>query len=430
VNYELIHASVPRGLRDQRGFCIAAMTRGMPEELLPVLEGLSAYDVDESALGADRTEWAFRFVTTQGRVRAVLTRVVPCHHEWRGRTNRVAHHIVVAEEGRAVAGPAWVLFTHRGFESLPPTIEERATGPVLPNGNCPPRRATEWENEGFHPGWAGVVAQTIVEAEMGTVYLAFDKPANVLPLLVDVFSLLPEDIRWKTTFSTRFGSTAGHVRCQVRCVLAERAEAGRLLDERGARVVRLDRAAPPPPGDAARAALEGWAIPQPARTTGTTRPAIVVPASKPPIRATDFKPPPSTGRRAPTSEGSEFELLPEPRELRKPDRLPLKPGIIDRALPSVPTADLPAVPPAQATYAPPPATAPGDSEDEGGIWITTGHEGQDSERAWRESPDDPPALPDYVSPPSGASGPLVVPLFAVAALILLVAAAVAALKFL
>lgn len=258
MSHELIHASVPRGLRGDVGFCIVSMTRGLPEEIVPALEGLSAYDMNEElALGADQTEWAYRVLSLQGSLVPVLSRIVPCAQEWRGRSNRVAHHIVLDAASLAPAGPAWMMFEHRHFASVPPPVEERSEAPALPIGSLAPRPALEWRGQGLDAGWAGVVAQTIADAGTATVYLAFHERMSVLPLLVDVFSLLPEARRWATTFSTRFGSTVVGARCQVRCVLADRAERAGLFREPGARILHILRGEAPPPSTAVDAGREG-----------------------------------------------------------------------------------------------------------------------------------------------------------------------------
>jgi len=245
MSLELIHASVEKGLRGGAGFGTAVATKGMPLPLERALEELSAYDFDpQRAVGADRVDWAHRVLTVQGRTYSVLSCTAPCGSDWSGRPNRVAHHIVVDAPERAEAGPAWMLASLSGGRASlatdVPRVEERIQGPVLPRGAAAPRPASAWTEAGFDPGWAGVVAQTLVDHPGSACYLVLPEATTTLPLLLDVFALLPDDRRWHVTFSTRFLRASAHARCQLRCVRAGAAGLRSLLAEPGVRSIVVE----------------------------------------------------------------------------------------------------------------------------------------------------------------------------------------------
>jgi len=234
------------------------VTRGLPSSLERVLAELSGYDFDRTrAVGADATEWAHRILSVGGKSHTVLSRTAPCGTDWSGRPNRVAHHLVVEPHERAEAGPAWMLSMFGAFCEAVPAVGERAEGPLLPVGSCPPRRACAWEGAGFDAGWAGVVAQTLLDAPAATVCVVLPEEIDLLPLVVDLFALLPSERRWLVTFSTRFQRLPAGVRCQLRFLRAGATGVRAMLAEPGVRVVEVVRGASAGDGAAARAAREG-----------------------------------------------------------------------------------------------------------------------------------------------------------------------------
>lgn len=276
MSLELINASVERGLRGSSGFATAVATRGLPAGLEPMLEQLSAYDFDASrAIGADRIEWAHRIVTVQGRPFSVLSRTAPCGSDWSGRANRVSHHVVVEASERAPAGPAWTLSAMRTLADTVPKIEERAEGPVVPSsGSLAPRAAHAWTAMGFDAGWAGVVAQALVDSPNAPCYLVLPPECDALPLLNDVLALIPEDRRWLVTFSTRFQRANANTRCQLRCVRAGAPSLAKLLAEPGARKVDASSGASAGDSAAAEAGRTGRIVESAARAPSRVDPVL------------------------------------------------------------------------------------------------------------------------------------------------------------
>jgi hypothetical protein len=262
MSLELVHTSVEKGLRGVSGFATAVATRGLPVGLEPVLEELSAYDFDASrTLGADRVDWGHRIVTLGGRAYSVLTRIAPCGSDWSGRANRVAHHVVLDAAERAPAGPAWILASMRGLADAVPAVEERPSGPAVPQaGSLSPRPAAAWTAAGFDAGWAGIVARALLEAQGGPCYLVLPAETDALPLLEDVFALLPEDQRWHVTFSTRFQRVAANTKCQLRCVRKGAPSLAKLLAEPGVRQIHADHGGSAGESQAATAGRNGTLV--------------------------------------------------------------------------------------------------------------------------------------------------------------------------
>ena len=274
MSFELVHASVQRGLRGGSGFATAVATRGMPPGLERALEELSAYDFDAvRSVGADRVDWSHRILTVQGRTYSVLSRIAPCGNDWSGRPNRIAHHVVLDAGERAAAGPAWMLariaaFAASASEAVP-AVEERPRGPQLPVGALPPRVAGAWTAAGFDAGWAGLVARMLLDHASAPCYLVLPAETDTLPLLEDVFALIPEDRRWHATFSTRFQRASAGAKCQVRCVRAGAPALPVLLAEPGTRHLTIDRGMPAGEAVAADAGRMGYPLEVVGRTDTT-----------------------------------------------------------------------------------------------------------------------------------------------------------------
>lgn len=272
MSFELIHTSVQKGLRGDSGFATAIATRGIPTAIEPVLAELSAYDVDSGrSVGADRIDWAHRIVNVGGKSFTVLSRTGPCGPDWSGRPNRVAHHILLSPEERAAAGPAWSLEAFSSFAESVPAVEERASGPSAPSGSLGPRRATAWERLGFDPGWAGIVARTLLDAPTSTCYVVLPAETSALPLVCDVFALLPEDRRWHVTFSTRCQRVPANTKCQLRFVRAGANGLQKLLNEPGVKQITVTAGIAADASPAAEAARAGRVVEPSPRAIPNTR---------------------------------------------------------------------------------------------------------------------------------------------------------------
>lgn len=270
MSFELIHTSVEKALRGGAGFSTAVATEGLPPGVEPVLAELSAFEVDAArAPGADEVDWCHRIVTLQGRSYTVLSRVAACGPDWSGRPNRVAHHVVVDASERPAAGPAWALANFGQFAGTVPAVEWRKSGPRIPSGSVGPRVPANWSAAGFDPGWAGMVAASLLDGGGATVYVVLPGGCKVLSLIEDVFALLPEDRRWNFTFSTRYQRVPASVRCQLRCVRAGAPGVANLLAEPGCRKIIVTAGGTAGDSPAAEDARAGRGVTPTTRTVST-----------------------------------------------------------------------------------------------------------------------------------------------------------------
>jgi hypothetical protein len=114
---QLIYTSAPRGLVAGRsGHCTVARSAGMREPLVLRLEQLSYYQHLSLAGGQERPISAYRVVDIRGSRFHVLSRIQDAGLDYSGRTNFIAHHLVVApEELRQFPTPAVILRNWSGW---------------------------------------------------------------------------------------------------------------------------------------------------------------------------------------------------------------------------------------------------------------------------------------------------------------------------
>lgn len=261
MSAELIHTSVPRGLRGGSGFATAVATRSLPTGLEGVLAELSGYDHDANrSVGADEVDWAHRILSIGGKSFTVLSRTQPCANDASGRPNRLAHFLLVEVAERTKAGPAWMIESFESFADLVPPVEERALGPNLPRGDLEARPANAWEAAGFDRGWAGVVARNLLDAPNSICYVVLPRVLPTLPLVCDVLALIPAERRWLVTFSTRWQRMPNAAKCQLRFVRAGATGLRSLLNEPGVRQVVVLEDTKPEPSAAVEAARDGRTV--------------------------------------------------------------------------------------------------------------------------------------------------------------------------
>jgi len=90
--YEVVNTSVARGLTSgHSGFCDVLRTRGLPEEITPLLAPLNFYN---EKLARGKPAYGVRSIRFGGRMWGVVSRVVLNGNDYTGRQNRLAHHII------------------------------------------------------------------------------------------------------------------------------------------------------------------------------------------------------------------------------------------------------------------------------------------------------------------------------------------------
>ncbi len=251
MSVELLYTSAPSGLRQgSRGFCTVISTTGMPINLATKLESLSGYrhvfPPQDANAESNPVCHSHLKVKVAGKSSSVLSRIAAFGVDYSGRTNKLAHHVIVEPHEQAPAGPSWLLgqpsimrSTWDGKNATPPV------GPTIGQSDQGPRVCSGWKSIMGDAGWGGVVADALASAATTKpTWIIFDvtQSDNLLNLIDESIALLDPSRRWSATFSTYFTNLPPEIDCQVRCVIVGSDEA-RLAAARGT-VIDLTKPAP------------------------------------------------------------------------------------------------------------------------------------------------------------------------------------------
>jgi hypothetical protein len=233
MRHELWYTSAPRGLDlGSSGYCTVKVTRGMSPLLREVLERMSQYRhlFPPGHKRASENPVVVSCVSASigGNKWRILSRICDAGADHTNRTNFFAHHIAYdAAEGPR--DPAWLA-------SLPNTFahqwdhrtEELVQCRELPKGTENLRPCAAWQAVCGDAGWAGAVADAILEHT--SVYLISNSSRSTAPLIREVASLLPITKRSELTFSTQYRGSSTGMNCQLRCVTPDSEEAKRAVE--------------------------------------------------------------------------------------------------------------------------------------------------------------------------------------------------------
>ena len=278
---ELIYTSYPKGVKPGvSGFCTVAHSPNMAPNLISRLEGLSGYRhlyMPGSADAALNPPNLSHVIINVGGIKShVLYRVGDAGQDYTGRSNKLAHFIILGENELVPCGPATALMTPGLIDStFDQQVGIREFTRPLPRHSVSPRQCIAWRQITGDPGWAGELAQTAYTGRYACII--YNPGTNVLPLIQEASALLPQEMRWKITFSTYYSKLPAGIDCQWRCVAAGTEEAANAAAEVGASGLIIDLTtgtlgmAPNTP--AAAAAREGKTIPKPVqqKTQNATR---------------------------------------------------------------------------------------------------------------------------------------------------------------
>ncbi|MCO8121387.1 hypothetical protein NHH03_06530 [Stieleria sp. TO1_6] len=244
---ELIYTSAPRGLRaGSKGFCTVAMTAGLPAGLVGPLENLSAYR--HVATQPSPVNFSHVRLTVAGRDVTVLSRVGDTVADYTGRTNKLAHHVIIDDRDRVDAGPA-ALLQSAGFVETTwnGEVGDIALAKSISAPTVDPRKANRWADVAGDAGWAGHVA-ALMSSKSPAVWVIHrpDQNPHLLEMVVELISILPLDRRWDVTFSTYCGEIPPGVTCRLRFVLA-----GTSLADKAVNPIDLTRSVLGSPPDSA-----------------------------------------------------------------------------------------------------------------------------------------------------------------------------------
>lgn len=321
---ELVYTSAPQGLRPgSRGFCTVVMSESMPPGLVGPLESLSAYRHVDGG-GPSPVNHMHVQMKVAGRPVNVLTRIAEAPPDYTGRTNKIAHYVVVATGDRAAGGPAAVQ-RQPGFaiETWDGEVRKISEPKTIPMADSPTRVAQTWAEQTGDAGWAGTVASIFESRTPGPpIYLIYrpEQNAPLLAMVDEAICLLAESKRWNATFSTHTGELPPGVQCRLRCLVAGSPEALALPPSAMTLDLASGNLGSPPPGPLVEAARTGRIVsaenvPPPEMPTAVGQSGIPVPANPPalfetsepgfdippPLSTPSFRAPPSTAQADPSS---------------------------------------------------------------------------------------------------------------------------------
>ena len=249
--YELIYTSAERGLRPgTRGFCTVAHTQGMPPQQIQLLEALSAYknlySVHDAQEKAEPIAWSHIMSNLVGRSASIVSRVGATVADHTGRSNKLAHHVLLQQRERPVGGPAWLCqqagFLRETWDEQPHVINEMKE---IPAGDYEAAPATAWEALTGDPAYAAFLPNAFKANGDAVTVIAFAPGTDMLALIAESLALLEPSQRWNVTFSTYFTQLAVGATCSWRCCVAD---SDTLRDaKRNPRTTILDLTGPLPP---------------------------------------------------------------------------------------------------------------------------------------------------------------------------------------
>jgi hypothetical protein len=324
MNYELLYTSAARGLKPgSQGFCTVACTEGIPPALVGFLESLSGYK-PINVRGQRLTPVQFSYLTyVVGRRRyAILSRSCASGFDYSQRTNSFSHHVVLDENELPECGPASLL-SQPGFmrETWDGVVGLLPARPVIPDRQSADVMGCKaWDEQVGDPGWAGWLAESLLQQGQEPVWLIVRPETWLLPLVCEPLLLLPANRRWDMSFTTCYTELPLGTECRLRIVFHGTMEEKRARTKSTSALLDLTR----PLGIAPDAALVQRARRGPVRTeVAASRPAER--ASQPPMarrRTTSSSDQGDSTRIQPTCPRTRTPI-PPPLPLRKPSILAL-----------------------------------------------------------------------------------------------------------
>lgn len=228
MSFELIFTSAPKGLKPgSRGFTSVAFTEGMPANYVQICESLSGYvhryELSDQNYEQNPIAYSHLVGNLGGRTFSILSRVAAYGADYTGRTNKLAHHLMIGFEERVAGGPAHAMKNGAAFISkwnedprflAPNRIRLQAAEPAS-------LKAKRWEAAIGDAGVAGMLAQAFLDAPDRPAFIVYEPGMDLLPLIAEAQALLPEARRWDVTFSTYFTALPVGMKCAWRCCLPD-----------------------------------------------------------------------------------------------------------------------------------------------------------------------------------------------------------------
>lgn len=194
--------------------------------MVQILEAMSTYKslygVHEEQDADNPVAFSHYRSNLLGREASVLSRVCPSAPDHTGRSNKLAHHILLSAREYPAGGPVWLCrqedFFLQEWQGEPRFIEMPRK---VPSGESPCGRAVTWEKLTGDAGYAAWLADSCQNTLQAVVYVIFQPGMPMLDLLGEAMALLKPHQRWAITFSTYFTSLPAGMTCNWRCCLPE-----------------------------------------------------------------------------------------------------------------------------------------------------------------------------------------------------------------
>ena len=252
---EIIYTSAQAGLKKgSRGFCTVVSTAGMGANLAERLESMSGYRhafaLHDPNVGLNPVNYAHVITRLAGQKLNVLSRVADAGQDYSGRTNKLAHHIVIDDLTALPSGPARVLADDTAFvRDWDGTVATRPPRNLVNPKTPETIQLSAWKTAAGDEGWAGFVAEKLLKSR-APIHVIFSAGTDTLALLMDVLDLIPAPSRWTVTFSTYFTRLQAGTECQLRFLLDGTNESTSLRNDARAEIVDLAGTLPPATGGA------------------------------------------------------------------------------------------------------------------------------------------------------------------------------------
>ena len=303
---EMLYTSAVEGLfPGSRGFCTVAATGGLSRRLIDKLEALShytfAYDFAGSQAHLNPVAVRFHRVAVRTRHYQILSRIAPVAADYSGRSNYLAHHLVLDPDRLPAGGPAWLArqpgVFREAWDSPPRELPPRR----LPSGESTTSTCMAWQAVAGDAGWGGILARAAAAPRQPIVTLLVPGGVDTLTLFDEAFHLLPAAQRWRNTFDTYHTAEAASGGASLRAVLQHTAAAKAFKPE--AFALDLSSAGHPPPDRFTVAARQGHIVaPEATGQPDQHEPPPLELVATPPSSATPFGSAPFTlNRRDPLS---------------------------------------------------------------------------------------------------------------------------------
>jgi hypothetical protein len=194
----------------------------MSRQVVTRLEALSGYQFHFNFSDPKAALNPVNYAHTQVRIGAetlsVLSRIAFSGADYSGRTNKIAHHVLLEHGEQLPNGPAWMLMEMArevfvaGYSGEPRNLPKRDLRTLLPTEPRPPEPATTWQSQTGDAGWAGMLVNAFRENPKVPAFVIFSPGQELLPLFEESLALLPPEERWQVAFATYY--TALPAGCQ------------------------------------------------------------------------------------------------------------------------------------------------------------------------------------------------------------------------